>query len=136
MNHVIDPTFFFDAIDEFSFEYPFYVVSKEDDVDEYGNAKLKYQASTISGSLQIQTNRESQSKEGNTFEVEYMFYCKSLYRINVGDIIEYNGNFLRCNGIHPYDEYGCREASLKMIQLSAYRDFADFIKYIRGEKTI
>lgn len=65
-----------------------------------------------------------------------MFYCKSLYRIDVGDIIEYNGDFLRCNETHPYDEYGCREAALTMIQLAAYRDFADYIKYLRGEKLI
>lgn len=136
INHVIDPTFFFDAINEFSFEYTIYVVNKENDVDEYGNTKLSYYKKTIIGSLQVQTNRERQSKDGNTNEVNYMFYCKSLYRINIGDIIEYNGMFLRCNEIHPYDEYGCREAALTMIQLSQYRDFADYIKYLRGVKQI
>ena len=135
-NHLVDPTFFFDAIEEFSFNYPIYVVNKAGDVDEYGNTKLKYERKTIRGSLQVQTKRERQSKDGNTAEVRYMFYCKSLYRIDVGDIIEYNGDFLRCNETHPYDEYGCREASLTMIQLTAYRDFADYIKYLRGEKLI
>jgi hypothetical protein len=134
-NHVIDPTFFFDAIDEFSFIYPIYVVNKNG-VDEYGNTKLTYSKTTICGSLQIQTKREKQSKDGNTDEVHYKFYCKSLYRIDVGDIIEYNGNFLRCNEVLPYDEYGCREATLTMISLAAYRDFADYIKYLRGEKLI
>lgn len=136
INHVIDPTFFFDAIDEFSFTYVIYVVNKEEEVDDYGNAKISYVKKTIKGSLQVQSNREIQSKNGNTSEVQYKFYTKSLYRINIGDIIEYNGMYLRCNEIHPYDEYGCREAVLTMIQLSAYRDFADYLKYLRGIKQI
>lgn len=134
-NHLIDPTFFFDAIEEFSFSYNIFVVNKNG-VDDYGNTKLTYEKKVIRGSLQIQTKRERQSKDGNTNEVQYKFYCKSLYRIDVGDILEYNGDFLRCNETHPYDEYGCREASLTMINLAAYRDFADYIKYLRGEKLI
>lgn len=134
-NHVVDPTFFFDAIDEFAFEYPIYIVNKNS-VDDYGNAKLTYSKQTIQGSLQVQTRREKQSRDGKTSEVRYMFYCKSLYRIDIGDMIEYNGDFLRVNETHPYDEYGVREASLTMIQLSAYRDFADYIKYLRGIKII
>lgn len=135
INHVVDPTFFFDAIDEFSFEYKIYVVNK-DGVDDYGNTMLSYLEKTINGSLQIQTKRERQSKDGNTNETRYMFYCKSLYRIAIGDIIDYNGDYLRVNEIHPYDEYGVREASLTMINLNAYRDFAEYIKFIRGEKLI
>lgn len=134
-NHLVDPTFFFDAIEEFSFNYNIFVVNKNG-VDDYGNTKLTYEKKTIRGSLQVQTKRERQSKDGNTAEALYMFYCKSLYRIDVGDIIEYNGDFLRCNATHPYDEYGCREAALTMINLAAYRDFADYIKYLRGEKLI
>lgn len=134
-NHLVDPTFFFDAIEEFSFDYNIFVVNKNG-VDDYGNTKLTYEKKTIRGSLQVQTKKERQSKDGNTAEVRYMFYCKSLYRIDVGDIIEYNGDFLRCNETHPYDEYGCREAALTMINLAAYRDFADYIKYLRGEKLI
>lgn len=135
INHVVDPTFFFDAIDEFSFEYKIYVVNK-DGVDDYGNTMLSYLEKTINGSLQIQTKRERQSKDGNTNETRYMFYCKSLYRIDIGDIIDYNGDYLRVNEIHPYDEYGVREASLTMINLNAYRDFAEYIKFMRGEKLI
>lgn len=135
-NHLIDPTFFFDAIEEFSFNYPIYVVNKSPIVDDYGNTKLEYTKSTIRGSLQIQTSRERQSKTGNTREITYMFYCKSLYRIDVGDIIEYDNNYLRCYETHPYDEFGCREASLKVIQLTGYRDFADYLKYLKGEKLI
>lgn len=135
-NHVVDPTFFWDVINEFSFNYDIYVVSKSDGVDDYGNTKLKYTKQTISGSLQVQDKRLRQSKSGNTHTAEYMFYCKSLYRIDVGDIIEYNGDYLYCDATHPYDEYGVREAHLTMIQLAAYRDFADYLKYLRGTKTI
>lgn len=134
-NHLVDPTYFYDAINEFAFNYTIYIVEK-DSVDEYGNTKLQYRKQTINGSLQVQTKTERQSKSGNTHEVRYMFYCKSLYRIDIGDIIEYNGDYLRVNGTHPYDEYGVREASLEMIQLAAYRDFADYLKYLQGVKIV
>lgn len=135
-NHLIDPTFFFDAIDEFSFDYNIYVVNKHDEPDENGNTVLTYDKRIIRGSLQINSKNESMSKTGTTVSSTYMFYCKSKYRIDIGDIIEYNNDFLRCNAVHPYDEFGVREASLTMIQLSAYRDFADYIKYLRGVKLI
>lgn len=134
-NHVIDPTFFYDAINEFSFDYDIYIVSKSG-VNEYGNPIVTYTKNSISGSLQIQTKREKQSKDGNTDDVQYMFYCKSLYQINIGDIIKYKADYLRVNDILPYDEYGVRQASLTMIQLTAYRDFADYIKYLEGTKLI
>lgn len=134
-NHLVDPTFFYDAINEFAFNYTIYCVQKND-VDEYGNTKLTYTQSTINGSLQIQQRRERQSKSGTTHTVEYRFYCKSLYRIDIGDILEYDNEYLRVNDVHPYDEYGVREASLTMIQLAGYRDFADYLKYIKGQKLV
>ena len=134
-NHLIDPTFFYDAIEEFAFDYDIYI-EQPSVVDEYGNTKLCYKKNQIRGSLQIQNKTLRQSKSGNTQDVTYRFYCKSLYRIDIGDIIEYNNEFLRCTDVHPYDEFGVREASLQMIQLSAYRDFADYIKYLRGQKLV
>lgn len=134
-NHLVDPTYFYDAIEEFAFNYTIFVVEK-DCVDEYGNTKLQYRKQKIRGSLQVQQKSERQSKDGNTYEVRYKFYCKSLYRIDIGDIVEYNGDYLRVNDVHPYDEYGVREASLEMIQLAAYRDFADYLKYIEGIKLV
>lgn len=134
-NHLVDPTYFYDAIEEFAFNYTIFVVEK-DRVDEYGNTKLQYRKQKIRGSLQVQQKSERQSKDGNTYEVRYKFYCKSLYRIDIGDIVEYNGDYLRVNDVHPYDEYGVREASLEMIQLAAYRDFADYLKYIEGIKLV
>ena len=45
--------------------------------------------------------------------------------------------------IHPnykmqkdYDEYGVREVRLTMINLAAYRDFADYLDYIHGKKLV
>lgn len=136
VNHVIDPTYFYDAIEEFSFNYVIHVVTDDDAIDDYGRRHVAYKQQSIRGSLQTDGVRESQSKSGNTQNMKYRFYCKSLYRINIGDIIEYKGDYLRCNFVHEYDEYGVREAELSMIQLTAYRDFADYIKYIKGEKLV
>lgn len=134
-NHLVDPTFFYDVIEEFAFDYDVYI-EQPGSVDDYGNTKISYKKEKIRGSLQVQGKPLRQSKTGNTMDVQYMFYCKSLYRIDIGDIIEYEGNFLRCIDTHPYDEYGVREARLQMIQLTAYRDFADYIKYIKGQKIV
>lgn len=134
-NHSIDPTYFWDAIEEFSFDYKIYVVG-DMDLDDYGNRKINYKETTIRGSLQSNSKKLIQSKSGNTNNLEYDFYCKSLYRIDIGDIIEYNHNYLRVTSVHDYDEYGVREAHLIMISLSAYRDFADYLDYINGKKLV
>ena len=134
-NHVIDPTYFYDAIEEFSFDFDIHVVSDED-LDEYGNRTVSYKKETIRGSLQFDDINLNQSKSGNTHSATARFYCKSLYRINIGDIIEYKNEYYRVNSFKPYDEYGVREARLKMIKLTQYRDFADYIKYLKGEKTV
>lgn len=135
INHLVDPTFFYDVIEEFAFDYDIYI-EQPDSVDDYGNTKINYKKERIRGSLQVQGKPLRQSKSGNTMDVQYMFYCKSLYRIDIGDIIEYDNSFLRCIDVHPYDEYGVREARLQMIQLTAYRDFADYIKFIKGQKIV
>ena len=77
-----------------------------------------------------------QSKDGNTKEMRYNFYCKSLYRIDIGDIIEYKNRYLRVESVKDFDEYGVRECSLLMVQLTKYRDLADYIKYLQGEKLV
>lgn len=134
-NHVIDPTYFYDAIEEFSFNFRLFVLSGKE-LDEYGNIKQSYQCYTIRGSLQSHGKRVKQSMEGNTEEMLYNFYCKSLYRIDIGDIIEYKGKYLRVDSVHDYDEFGCRSCSLSMINLTAYRDLAAYIKYIEGQEII
>ena len=134
-NHVIDPTFFYDAIEEFSFDYKLYVNTSKT-VDDYGKRVLGYTLKTVRGSLQSQGSSISRSKDGNTDRKTYNFYCKSLYRVSKNDILEYNNEYFICVSIQDIDEYGVRSAVFKMIQLSQYRDLADYIKYLQGEKLV
>lgn len=134
-NHVIDPTYFYDAIEEFAFDYDIFVVTQPK-LDDYGNRTYGYAKESIRGSLQSHGTKLVQSKSGNTHEVRYSFYCKSLYQINIGDIIDYKGKYLRVNDVQDYDEYGVRQAELSMIELAAYRDFADYLDYINGKKLV
>ena len=134
-NHVIDPTYFYDCVEEFSFDYNIYVVEKKE-IDAGGNVKRTYSKNVIRGSLQSQGVELRQSKDGNTKEMRYNFYCKSLYRIDIGDIIEYKNRYLRVESVKDFDEYGVRECSLRMVQLTKDRDLADYIKYLQGEKLV
>lgn len=131
-NHLVDPTFFYDAIEEFSFNYTIYIVTKVDR-DDRGRDKYTYEQQTIRGSLQSDGKTLDQSKDGTSTTKTAKFYCKSLYRIDIGDIIEYKNNYYRVNFVQDYDEYGVRNADLVMIKLTAYRDLADYIKYLNGE---
>lgn len=134
-NHVIDPTYFYDAIEEFSFNYDIYInIGKT--INERGMYVNEYSKEMIRGSLQSGGTRLQQSKSGTTMTMSYSFYCKSLYRINIGDIIEYKDKYLLVDSIHDYDEYGVRSCELSMIQLTAYADLAAYIKYLRGEELI
>lgn len=136
-NHVIDPTYFYDCIEEFSFDYNLYVLTENDDVDEAGYTISKYEKQTIRGSLQSTGSSRTRSTTGNTLNKEYDFYCKSLYRIKEDDILEYKNNYYICTAINnDFDEYGVRGARLKLISLTAYRDLADYIKYLEGEKLV
>lgn len=134
-NHVIDPTFFYDAIEEFSFNYDVFVnIGKT--VDAMGRRVLQYEHNQIRGSLQSDGSRINRSKDGNTISHTYHFYCKSLYRLDKNDVLKYKDNYYIVNFVRDYDEYGVRSAELSMIQLTAYRDLADYIKYLEGEKLI
>ena len=134
-NHLIDPTYFWDAIEEFSFDYDIYVLTGKA-INSSGQTVNTYQKQTIRGSLQSQGTQLVQSLNGNTRTVTYNFYCKSLYRIDIGDCIEYKGKYLMCTSVHDYDEHGVRSASLNMIQLTAYRDLEAYIKYLSGEEYV
>lgn len=131
-NHVIDPTFFYDAIEEFSFNYDIYVIVKKG-LTEAGKTAITFDKQIIRGSLQSQGAVLVQSETGNTTTMRYDFYCKSLYRINIGDVIVYKNRYLLCKEVRDYDEYGVRSASLEQIQLSSYRDLRDYIRYLDGE---
>lgn len=134
-NHVIDPTYFYDAIEEFAFDYKLYV-NTDKGVDDYGRRVLKYSLQTIRGSLQSEGSTVNRSKTGNTDTKIYNFYCKSLYRINKNDILEYQNNYYIVTFVQDYDEWGVRNAQLKNIQLTQYRDLMDYIKYLQGDKLV
>lgn len=134
-NHLVDPTYFFDAIEEFAFDYDMYV-EKGKEVDERGRIKKSFMKTTIRGSLQSQGTTINRSKQGNYEEMQYNFYCKSLYRINIGDFIFYKNRWLIVNSVQDYDEWGCRSASLSMVNLNNYKDFMEWLKYQEGEVII
>lgn len=134
-NHNIDPTFFWDAIEEFSFNYNLYVNTSKT-VDEYGRRVLKYTQQIVRGSLQSSGSQVSRSKQGNTDSKSYNFYCKSLYRIDKNDILEYKNEYFIVNSVQDYDEFGVRSCTLSMISLTNYKDLADYIKYLKGEKLV
>lgn len=131
-NHVIDPTYFYDAIEEFAFNYVLYHKTNETK-DENFNIVSTYEETIIRGSLQTQGSNIKRSKKGNTNTKDYNFYCKSLYRIHIDDIIEYKNNYYIVNEVKDYDEWGVRSASLSIITLTEYRDFAEYLKYQQGE---
>ena len=134
-NHLIDPSYFYDAIEKFAFDYDIYVKTGEVQ-DEYFRAKMTFEKKTIRGSLQTQGLSLNQTKTGNTQTNEYNFYCKSLYRINIGDFIFYKGQWLHVDSVHEYDEWGVREAHLTMVQLSSYKDLEEYVKYIAGQEIV
>lgn len=134
-NHVIDPTFFYDAIEEFSFNYTLYVVTGKS-INDAGKTVTTFTTQSVRGSLQSQGTKLEQSLEGNTTTIEYNFYCKSLYRINIGDVLVYKNNYLMVDSVRDYDEFGCRSCTLKQIQLTAYRDLTDYVQYLNGGKIV
>lgn len=134
-NHLIDPSYFYDCIEEFAFDYDLYQKS-EQSVDDYGRIISTFTKQTIRGSLQTEGLRLSIKENGNTQSNDYKFYCKSLYRINIGDFIFYKNSWLHVNEVHEYDEWGVRECSLSMVQLSAYRDLEEYLDYINGETIV
>lgn len=134
-NHLVDPTFFYDAIEEFAFDYDIYVVVGKE-IDDYGTTKRVYEKQVIRGSLQSQGLKHDLQLTGNKNSMDYEFYCKSLYRINIGDIIEYKGNYFRVNSVNDYDEFGVRSCTLGLIMLTAYKDLRDYIAYLEGEKIV
>lgn len=131
-NHLIDPSYFYDTIEEFAFDYDIYVQTSET-LNAYYRKAYTYEKQTIRGSLQTQGLSLRQSKSGNTETNEYNFYCKSLYRIKIGDFIYYKEQWLHVDSVHEYDEWGVREAHLTMVQLTSYNDLAEYVKYLKGE---
>lgn len=135
-NHVIDPTFFYQAIEIFSFNYHFYRLSKQE-INENYEQHATYEHFIIKGSLQSQGSKIIQRKEGNIIEDRTNFYCKSLYQIEKGDLIHYKHKLYRVDDVtEDYDEYGVRACKLVMVQLSTYEDLEEYIKTIEGEELV
>ncbi len=134
-NHIIDPTFFFDAIDMYSFDYIAYIV-KGVTRDDYGMQRSEYSKVKVRGSLQTQGSRLSQSKTGNVVSNTFKFYHKGTYSLNIGDFIIYNDKLLHIIDITSYAEYGVSECTLEMTQLNEHRDLAEFIHLQTGDKRI
>ena len=134
-NHLVDPTFFYDAIEEFAFDYDLFR-EKGINIDDMGRKITKFEKTTIRGSLQSQGKSLNQSISGNTQRMKYDFYCKSLYRINIGDFIFYKNRWLHVDSVNDYDEWGVRSCSLTMIQLTDFKDLAEYVKYLEGEMLV
>lgn len=134
-NHVIDPTYFYEAIELFSFNFDWYPI-KDTEIDELGKRVLKYGKETIRGSLQSKGTRLNQNVNRNSEDMQYDFYCKSLYRISIGDFIFYKNRWLRVFTVNDFDEYGVRSAVLQMVELNNYKDFKEYLKYLRGETLV
>lgn len=130
-NHVVDPTYFYDAVEEFAFNFDWYPV-KDMDTNAKGKLVYTYGHEIIRGSLQSQGTTLNQSEALNSENMEYEFYCMSLYRIHEGDFIFYKERWLRCFQVYDYDEWGVRRATLRMVDLTNYRDFAEYLNYLNG----
>ena len=134
-NHVIDPNYFNDAIAEFAFNYDWYTISGTQ-VNDLGKIITSFTKNVINGSLQSHGTSLNISKDGNTENMQYMFYCRSIYRIGIGDFIFYKNRCLHVEQVQDYDEWGVRQATLKMVNLSNYLDFQEYLEYLNGEKII
>lgn len=134
-NHLIDPTYFFDVIEEFAFDYDLFILIGTE-IDDTGRVKNVYDKQEIRGSLQSKGFSRQLSKSGVIETKAYSFYCKSLYRINIGDILMYRDNFYIVTHVNDYDEFGVRSCEMSMTDITIHRDLYDYIKYLRGEKLI
>lgn len=136
MKHVIDPTYFWDAIEEFSFNFLLIRVSGKK-IDDEGYEVDEYSFESIRGSFQSTGTQLIQSKTGNTKRKGANFYCKSLYRINIGDIIYDRSNCYRVDELFDdYDEYGVRAARMTMIKLVDFRNLQDYILFLEGHLAV
>lgn len=135
-NHLVDPLWFEDAVEEFAFDYDWYIRSGVH-LNALGMQTSSFEKRTIHGSLQISdTNLNINQTTGNTQSTKYNFYCMSKYRINIGDFIYYKGKYLHVDGVHDYDEMGVRTASLTMINLQNYADLEEAVRFLEGEQTV
>lgn len=134
-NHIIDPTYFYDAIEQFAFNFDWYVVNAST-IDDLGRRINSFDKKIIRGSLQSQGISLKQDIKLNSEDMDYRFYCKSLYRIKIGDFMFYKNRWLHVESVRDFDEWGVRSARLKMVNLNDYRDFNEYINYLNGGSII
>ena len=133
---IIDPDFFDEAIGEFRFQYNWFIENSKK-VDDLGRLVSSFDKQTIYGSLQPDASTLNQSVDGNYQSLKYRFYCKAIYRINIGDFLQDDdGNYLHVDGVQNYDGWGVRQCTLTMVTLNQYKNFQDYIKYLNGEKIL
>lgn len=135
INHVIDPLYFQDCINEFGFYYDWFY-ENEFKLDDLGMRNYNFAKTKIFGSLQPQGISKNISMDGNTHSANYNFYCMSKYRIKIGDFILFNGKYLHVNSVEEYDEYGVRVCKLSMVNLTVDKDLAEVIKFLQGESIV
>ena len=130
--HIVDPTFFDDALHEFDFAVDWYVRTSKTQ-NALGKMINLYTKTTIIGSLQSRGVDYRQRKEGNVEEMRYDFFCKSLYRIKNGDYLNYKNKWLKVDRVQDYDEWGVRECSTIEVNLMQENDLNEYVKYLNGE---
>ncbi len=135
-NHLIDPTWFEEAVEEFAFDYDWFVCVDNFHLDDLGRRMYSYDKRLIRGSLQSQGTSLNLKESGNTESMKYEFYCMSKYRIKIGDFILYKDRYLHVDLVRDYDEHGVRRVDLTMVNLNNYTDLQDYIRYLEGEKIV
>lgn len=139
IRHTNDVQYFWDAIEQFSFDYEFYTLSGVTKVDELGNRVLQYTKSTIRGSLQASGGySKAKDKSGATTSATFKFYCESKYQFHIDDFIKTDGGeWLICTGVdEPYSEWGVRSGTFAMTDLSHHKELAAYVKYLNGEESV
>lgn len=134
-NHVNDPLYFFEAVEEFAFNFVWYS-ARDIELDDYGRKVTKYDVLEIRGSLQSQGTSLKQDFGGNTENMRYQFYCMGKYRIHIGDFIVYKHRYLHVDSVRDYDEWGVRSCELTMVNLNNYKDLQEAVKYLNGESVV
>lgn len=130
MRNIADKTFFDDALLEFGDHVTVYTRDKVD-LNEYGEVISTYKKYTIWGSLQPESNSRAEVDKGSHIEQLYNFYCDSVYRIYIDDIIlTESGEWLQVYEYTPWDLYGVREVKCKSVNLTETRDLKEFKKYL------
>lgn len=130
--HVIDPSYFDDAIAEFATYYDWYPQTGKT-TDDLGRRHTSFDHQQIYCSLQPSESSLNQKNTGNITSKTYNLYCKSIYRVEIGDFVKFGNDWLHVDGVQNYDLWGVRQAKLTMVNLNSYVDFRDYIRYLDGE---